>query len=376
MPKSKSKKAKPKINLYRNISVTFIVFTALLLAAVILLFSNKATIFITPKPQEISINFNLQIKENPTAAELTEKDLVAGKMETFVKSGSRMFETLSTKTVDSEIVGNVRIINQSARDQTLVKTTQLQAVDGAIVRTNDSVMVPAGGEVAVAVFAKDPATFTEVAPGNLTIIKLNPSLQDKIYAVADRVLTDSPREVRVVSESDLNRAKDELSDQIIAEFKKDGVISDQEEFVSNIKNFKTDKNVGDEADSFNLEAEVEIKALKLNEGQLAALLAKKVANLDLSGLQIGQLDVKNVKYEIINDNFDGGILLKVDYTVIAGLNYDNPSLNRLNFLGKSEQEAEDYLSSQALIQDSQILISPYWRHRLPKQESKINVIIK
>ena len=200
----------PKINLYRNISITFAVFMALLLVAVFLFFSNKATIIIIPNPQKISLSFNLEVKAQPAATELEEKDVVAGQIETYAKAGSGSFGVLSSQTVDSAIVGQVKIVNNNNRDQTLVRTTQLQAKNGVIVRTNNNVVVPAGGSVEVDVFAKEPASFTRIEPGQLVIIKLNPALQAKIYGLAETALTNDPQEVKVLAESDIKRAKDEF----------------------------------------------------------------------------------------------------------------------------------------------------------------------
>src|SRR3989344_2642297 len=193
----------PKINLYRNISITFAVFMALLLVAVFLFFSNKATIIIIPNPQKISLSFNLEVKAQPAATELEEKDVVAGQIETYAKAGSGSFGVLSSQTVDSAIVGQGKIVNNNNRDQTLVRTTQLQAKNGVIVRTNNNVVVPAGGSVKVDVFAKEPASFSQIESGQLVIIKLNPSLQDKIYGVVESALTNNPKEVKVLAESDI-----------------------------------------------------------------------------------------------------------------------------------------------------------------------------
>ena len=59
----------PKINLYRNISVTFIVFTAMLLSAVFLFFYSQAVIVITPESQDVNLSFNIKVAalSQPTA---------------------------------------------------------------------------------------------------------------------------------------------------------------------------------------------------------------------------------------------------------------------------------------------------------------------
>ena len=85
----------PTINLYRNISIIFIIFAVILLVAVFLLFSGSATIFITPNSQDINLSFNLGVKGSPTEAELAENDIVSGQLITYAKSGSGSFEYFS-----------------------------------------------------------------------------------------------------------------------------------------------------------------------------------------------------------------------------------------------------------------------------------------
>lgn len=366
----------PKLNLYRNISLTFVVLVLMLVVAIFLFFSSQATIIITPKPQKISLSFNLEVKDQPTAAELSEKDLVAGQIASYTQKGSAVFEVLSTKSVDAQIVGQVKIINQSNRDQVLVKTTQLQAANGVIVRTNDNLVVPAGGSSLVSVFAKEPTDFKAIDPGQLVIIKLNPSLQDKIYALAEKQLNNDPQEVPVLTDSDLARAKDKLSQELIANIKKDHNISDNSGFISQIKSFKIDKKLGEETSNFTLEMELEAKVLQINEEQLAKLLLKKISALNLSGLALEQINISDVAYTVLAEDLDGSVLVKVNYALLAEINESNAILNKDGLLGQPIKKVEEILSQEETVSDVEIMASPYWSKNLPKQAEKINIIIK
>ncbi|MEK7072616.1 MAG: hypothetical protein AAB969_03530 [Patescibacteria group bacterium] len=366
----------PKLNLYRNISVTFIVFIIVLLVAIFLFLSSKATIIITPNPQKINLSFNLEVKAEPTAEELSAQDMVAGKIETYIKTGSLVADVLSTQTVDSGIVGQVKIVNESNKDQALVKTTQLQAENGVIVRTNDNLVVPASSSVNVSVVAKEPTDFKDIDPGKLVIIKLNPALQDKIYAMASKTLNNDPQEVKVIAASDIERAKDQLSQRLIEEIKTEKNIPSNSGLLSRIKSFKVNKKIGDEAEGFNLEMEVEVEALKVNDNQLANLILKKVANLNLSGLTVGQVNISDVEYTIIEDDLDGSVLAKINYSLLAIIDQDNSLLSKSGLVGKKIKDVEELLSNQEVIKEAEILVSPYWTKNMPKQESKINIIIK
>ncbi len=366
----------PKINLYRNISISFIVFTAMLLCAVFLAFYNEALIIVTAEPQEIDLNFNAEVKAEPTIADLAEKDVLAGSLAVVEKTGEGDFAVKSTKTVSSAIVGQVKIVNNSTRNQPLVKTTQLQAANGVIVRTNETVTVPAGGDVSVDVYPKEPESFQAIAPGNLTIIKLSPSLQDKIYGVANKTMSTDPREVKILSESDINKAKTELSAQLAEAVKKELGLKESDQITPEIVSFKTDKKAGDETDTFKLTMAVKAKYLQFDQNQLMALVNKKINNLNLTGLAVGDITPVNLIYTIVDDNLAGSVLIKVNYLLSAKLGLDSPVLDKQNLAGKSIEVAKEYLSQSDLIKDAQITVSPYWRKSLPKQADKIRIIIK
>ena len=371
-----SGKARPKINLYRNISVTFVVFTAVLLLAVFLFFYHQATIVILANNHEIDLSFNAAVKDQPTATELAEKDVVGGKMIVVSGRASGSFDVLSTKTENSELVGRVRLINSGARPQPLVKTTQLQAASGVIVRTSEGVTVPAGGSVVVDVYPADPSTFQEILPGRLTIIKLNPGLQTKIYGQAESKLTSGPREIKVIAESDLNRARQQLSDQLAAEMRQEMNLDDDKEIKVVVKEFKVDKKIGAEADKFTAELFGLVKSLSFNRQQLANLLQRKIDGQNLVGLQVAEVDFSKFSYTIIDDSQPTDVTIKVNYKITAALAADNPLLDKSNFVGQPVAEVKNYLQQSDLIKEVNVFLSPSWDKKLPNQSKKIKIILQ
>lgn len=366
-----------KINLYRNIAITFIVFAGLLVVAMILFFSSKAAIIITAEKQEVKLSFNAQIKKNADVNEVSNQDIISGYLEVNTKSGEKSFSVLSTKTVSaSETVGLVELVNSSNSDQPLLKTTQLEAAGGVIVRTSEAVVVPAGGEVTVGVYPKDPATFTAVAPGRLTIVKLNKSLQDEIYGLAGSKLSSEPREVKVLATGDMERAKEELAKELVAAARKEMNLTEENKIVSAVTESSLDKKIGDETDKFTLKMTVEVKALKVDEDQLADLILRKVGNLNLTGLTVEKINVADVDYLIINEDEAGGAMVKVNYVLETKIAENNSLLDPNNFLGQTIENIKSTLSQNELIKEVDVILSPYWRQSLPNKAEKIKVIIK
>ncbi|HLD28159.1 MAG TPA: hypothetical protein VJB67_00945 [Patescibacteria group bacterium] len=366
----------PKINLYRNISITFIFLTVILLLAIFLFFYNQASIIIESEPQDMSLSFNVEVKASPTADEINEEDIVAGALIETEKTKEATFDVLSTKTASSEFVGKVKIVNNFTRNQPLLETTQLQADNGVIVRTSKQVVVPAGGYVIVDVYPKDPDNFTDIEPGQLTIIKLNASLQDNIYGVTEAVLTNELRDIHVLAESDINRAKDELTQQLTREISSELGLGEGEKLALQTVDYSVDQKVGAEIDSFKLKLTVSAKKLEIDNNQLVALIQKKIANFDTNGLTIESIDVTDLDYLILDESLIDSVLVKINYVVHAKLDENSPILAKSNFVGRSVGEVEDYLYGNDQIKDFKIQLSPYWSKSFPQNENKISIIIK
>lgn len=367
----------PRVNLYRNISISFVVFTVLLLISVFFLFYNHATITLVASEQKINLNFNAEVRPDASVQEVAERDILSGKFMTIAKSATSTFSVLSTKALEnSTIVGRVKIVNNYSKNQVLAKTTQLQAENGVIVRTNEPVNVPAGGSVDVDVYAKDPATFQEIVPGNLVIVKLSPSLQDKIYGTASANISNNPTEVKVLGESDINRAKEELLARLSLEVKKELNINENNEVTTEVVKWSANKKVGDQTDSFELQLTARVKYLDIDTAQLDKLLDRKIAGLNLAGMSTLQVDRSAVSYAITDSSFGDGALIKVNYVLGVKLNESSSILDKEAVAGKSISEAKQYLSQLDGVSQVAIEVSPYWKKILPKQTSKIDIIVK
>ncbi len=369
-------KKMPKINLYRNIGATFIVFTLLLLGAVFFFFYSQTTIIVTPALQEIDLSFNLKVKPSPAAGEIERGEAVSGELLTIKKTVEKTFEVLSTKTVSDDLVGRVEIKNDSSAAQPLLKTTQLQADNGAIVRTAEYVVVPAGGRVTVGVFPKNPDNFSEIKPGRLTIIKLPASLQENIYGLTSEKLTTKPREVKVLASSDLNRARKNLHQEIREEIRQELQLAKNEKLMTEIVAADADKEISQETGNFKLKITVSAKTVRFNENQLLALLTEKVESLSLSGVRLEEIKLSDIDYLIIDYQESGEALVKVDYTLEVKIATDNSLFARDNLVNQPVEELKSSLTESDLIKEVEVVTSPYWSKTTSKRQSRIKVIVK
>jgi len=365
-----------QISLYRNISLTFIIFVAMLLAALCLFLYSQATIIVKVNEQQINLNFTAEAKAQPTADEIQNHNVITGSFQTVNVQASSTFAVSSTKALSSNLVGEIKLINNSARNQALLKTTQLQAASGVIVRTNEEIVVPANGSVRVGVYPKDPAAFSKVAPGKLVIIKLAPALQPEIYGLAETELSTDIKEVKVLAQSDINKAKAELIDQALADYKKDNNLGANTLVFAEASNLKTDKKIGANTDNFRLSADLKIKILQVDAKQIVALIERQAEKLSLAGTVVATIDVNKIKYTLLDTNTNGTLTVKVEYSLTSTLTADNPILGKKNFTGKTIAEVKAYAKDQPAIKELEVYLSPSWRKTLPDKENRIKMIIQ
>lgn len=365
----------PKVNLYRNISLSFVLFAIIILAAVFLFFYRQGTVIVYGKESDIEINIKVEVKENPEKDELSEKNVIAGSLSQETRQADGEFKTLSTKTADQGIVGSVKIVNEAGHNQILVPTTQLQADNGAIVRTSRKVVIPSGGSVEVEVFPKDPQSFRPIDPGRLTIIKLGVGLQDLVYGIAEAPITDELKEINFLAESDIFNARQQLKEEILSEL---GQENNNQPTLYHIEltDIETIPKINEETEKFTLKAKAIIYKLIYDKDQLQSLLIANASNLDLKGFSVGQTKWQDAQSHIEELDFGGNVLIETNYNLKTKINPDHDLLKKENFTGKSREEISSYLVASDFVDDWEVHISPYWRKNLPNNPAKIKVITR
>lgn len=370
-----------KLNLYRNISITFVVFAAMILCALFLTFYSQATIVITPDPQVVNLGFNVEVRTSSTDEELKKLDAIRGEVAVSEVQVTSTFDVLSTKSASggsTNIVGRVKIINAGKSSQTLIKTTQLQDAGGTIVRTNNQVVVPAGGSVEVDVFPKDQATFKEVNPGKLVIIKLPAASQQVVYGEAENVLaikTETGGDIKFLAESDVNRAKKELVEKAVAEaISASG--SSNANILGEVASYALDRKLGDETEKFTMTAKIRLKTVKADLVQLSEVIKKRAQNVNQGSAVITSIDQSFIRYAITNTISNQSFNVKVSYPLTTALSGGSEVLAKDNFAGKTADEIKSYAEKTGAIKEVEVVISPYWRKTTPQDLDRIKVILK
>lgn len=388
-PKKIQPTFKPQpVNLYKKIAICFVVLTGLLVLFVFYLSFGQAKIVVTPARQPVSVDFiaDLTPKEGAQVALVPGRITISGVLDETTVSGSKEYQATGSKIAESEAVGGkVTIINNYNKTQPLVATTRLLSPKGILFRIKNRVDVPAGGKVEVEVYA-DPPTAEAAALGSthFTIPGLWPALQDKIYGESYEKMSGGKKEVKLVTQTDLDSAYADLtkilSEKVIEDSKKEMKSAGEilgRVLITEISERKSSAAVGDEKDKFIVTLKFKAVGVAFYRRDLESLAVtqiqgrvpedKELVSVDLNNLSfiIEKYDLKE-KEANINVHLAGEAILKSESKI----------LDKNNFVGLSKEDALKYFNSFPEIQNVEIDFSPFWVRKIPKLKDHVEIIIK
>lgn len=388
-PKKIKPTLKPQpVNFYKKIAISFVIMTGFLVLFVIYFSFGQAEIVIKPASQSVEVNFiaDLTPKEDEGRVGIVPGRLtIPGRMNETVVSGSKEYEASGTKIVKEDVGGKVTIINNYSKVQPLVATTRLLSPEGILFRTKERVDVPPGGKVEVEVYADPPTEeAANLGPTHFTIPGLWPGLQDKIYGESYEKMRGGEREVKVVTQNDLDKAFADLtkvlSQEVIEELKKEMESAGEilgRVLIAEILERKSSALVDEPKDKFIVTLKFRAIGIAFYRRDLESLAFaklqdqvpgdKELINVDFNNLSfiIEKYDLKE-KEANISVHLNGETILKPESKI----------LNKKNLIGLSKDEAVKYLLSFPEIQNVEVKLSPFWVRKIPKLKENIKIIIK
>jgi len=379
--KKKTTKAKtvavkqPSIAFYRNIAVTFLLLTVILLVVVAYMSVKKVTVRILTQPQTIEINALARIGEKAE-----DMPHIAGAVERVEIEFEKSFEPTGTREKEARAAGKVTIINETNKNQPLVATTRLLSPSGILFRMKEGATAPAGGSVEVDVYADEEGKAGEVGPTKFTIPGLWEPLQKTIYAVSETAMTGGVRNVGVVSELDIDQAKNEVRSAILEKAKSDlreshaaeesmGDVAVIESVV-----FDVDGNDEEEVSEFTIKAKALVVIGLYNKQEVMQLanarLKERVVRQPVTLL----LDHQVPKVAIDRSDEEGKwIQLSIDHDGLIHLTEDSPAFDVLKFYGKTHDEIREYVAGIEGVEDVTIRFRPAWSKVAPRVPEHIDV---
>jgi hypothetical protein len=362
----------PPVRFYKVIALSFLFLTIVLLGVVIFITSKKATVTVLTKQDPKSITLTAAVGGN------SEEKVVNGTVNTTEFFYSKEFSPTGNAQVEDVAKGTVTLINKTGTTQPLVKTTRLLSKDGVLFRLENSVVIPAGKEIAAAVYADQKGSGGNIGPTSFTIPGLSAEKQKVIYAESKEPFTGGTHTVGVLSADDITNAKAEFEKK--AEQAYLATLSASSEGTERLvattdRSTSVDHAVGETVGTFRVSGTSTIVVVEYKNSDLANLIASESAS---------KIDPKSERYlsltnkpKVTVQKIENGVAtLSVLQEVAVTLDANSELLSPDHFAGKSKDEIERYILGLDHVQGVDVKFSPSWVMSAPSSYDRISVVVK
>ncbi len=364
---------------YRVIAVAFLV-----LAAGIAVFSAyvvfaRAEVIVLSDQQETEADLIIDVTSQASEGEVT------GGVYEVSKKVSQTFPATSVVSIDERVEGTARITSTLSRSQTLVKTTRLMTPDGLLFRTAETVVVPAFGSVLVDIHSDEPGPDAAIGDATFTIPGLNPDTRQHFTVETVEPLMSGQREVRMVTASDILKAKElleerlenELSDTLREKARQAGMPMSGQIFDFEVAREETDIAAGEEAEEFTMTVAVRGAGVFFDRDEMRenirGLLQDRLP-YDRSLLRLNEQDLTMAveKCDLLGQRAN----IRVSAKGTAILSGDAAGLDPDKLTGVTADAAQEYLEELDGVSSASVKIKPFWARRLPNVAEHIRVEVR
>ncbi len=377
----KSEGPAKNLHLYRRLVFKFVILTAVLFAIVAYFSFSKLTITLTPKGEMISDSLLVKVTSdiNATSSALAAtSQIVPGTIKEIEADLTKTYPATGEEPSGEEITGQIRIINNYTKTQSLVATTRLLTTDNKLFRIRNGVTVPAGGQVSVDIYADKPSEDMAIGPTNFTIPGLWLGLQDKIYAVSDEAFTYRQKIKKYIKASDLDQADKDIKDALLknAKAQAGGEAGDWLFDTSAPVTLTADAKAGAYQDEFSLTAQTKIIAVNFAKDQVEKLAAAKLNLLVPDNKQLAEFNPASIAYSL--DNYDaksGLATIKASFNGTMLLKSESQIVDRQQLVNLRREQIVAYLQSFPEIKNYELQFSPAFIHKAPSLVDRIKIKI-
>lgn len=368
---------------YNKIVIAFIATTSVLVCAIVYFSFSKTVITVTAAPVEHELAVTVPLSDIGALALVTEV------------TGSHIGTNVGTeKTKPGKAGGTVKIINKYSANQALVATTRLLSKEGVLFRTQETVTVPAGGSVEVAVIADQEGEAGNIPASTFEIVALWEGLKDKIYAESSEPMTGGLVNVSALSDAEIARIKKELQAQLVEDavtkFQTDmttrvnlptnAILLPKETFTVTVLSENANAEAGQEVTSVEVTEKLSVQGIVVDGARLNEFLQKNITDqLPKGAVAVTTPSLDNITFTLdnvtdTNGTIAGDLDIKTDYTNTIGTEHE--ILKKENLVNKTEQEVQNYLRGFKEVQDVSVSFSPFWVTKTPSLPDNITINVR
>ena len=344
----------------------FFLISFILISIIFFVVLPKATVSITPKLEPFSGDIEISVSASVDNLDQISKIIPGQIEEVEIKSNNKKFDSTGEKDIGKKAQGTIIIYNNySSSPQVLVASTRLQSQGKTYFLLSETSIPGAkieGGEQVpgikeIVVEAEMSGEEYNIGPSDFVIPGLTLSRQKNIYGKSEISFSGGTNEkVRVVTEDDLNKAKDNLIEEVYQKGIKDieNNIDSNSMFIKDMTHkeiieLKTNGENEKEMDNFEMELRAKIIAMSFNKNDLEELTFDVLKNeLSQEKFFINENIQEGINYEEINFNIEHRKLdLKLHVNKDVAWKIDE-KLTKKAIKGKNSEETVKYLSDNSI----------------------------
>ncbi|HOZ55860.1 MAG: hypothetical protein BWY51_00426 [Parcubacteria group bacterium ADurb.Bin316] len=378
-------KQKHSLKLYRNIALLFIAATIILFIAIGYFVFVRIKITLIPNQENISNNMIFDIADKEVDNSASSNSTIVGLVKKINIKLDKNYQATGENIVGKEAVGEAAIVNNYEKNQPLVATTRLLTPDGKLFRIKETVNVPAGGSVKVAIYADQPSEEMAIGPTKFTIPGLWAGLQEKIYAQTDQAIVYQQKVEKYIVSEDIENGKNNAK-QAILEKAKETVDNDYKEYEKVIYSLdepsisnQIEAKVGDKADEFTVKMSADVFILAFDEEKIKSLARGKFILSLADNKELVSFNDGGIVYSINSSNVDKGLAtINATFEGKVTLKDGSSVVDVTKILGLNKDQLDAYLSSIPDLAGYEVKFTPSWLWKVPQfiEPSKIQVEIK
>lgn len=360
---------------------------------VLIQLNSKVELKVQPHLEPLTLEETFEVKVGAVGVNAQEK-IIPGRFFEETLEKWQQFESTGISQKTGKASGKIRVYNSHHPPTSLnlrATTRFLSSEGGKVFRSPEKIYLPPAklsqgkivpSSVEIEVEAQEPGEDYNIGPSKFSLPGLaGTAFYYTIYAESDSPMTGGfVKEVKIVSQEDIEKAKNSFENYLLEEAKKSLGGKIPEDFVLLDNAMSTLQSSVDclpkpesEIPEFSCQGEIEIKGIAFNLTNLKELSAAFIENLISANEKFlpASLSFKYLGENLILEK--GKLILDLE---IAFKTYQDISLETLaeQIEGKSKEEIEEViLDNYPQVEEVKVKFWPFWTRTAPKTSERIKI---
>lgn len=379
-----------KSHFLRNL--IFFVFLLTSLSLVGFFFFSKTEVEIWPKTEILSFEETITIDLGASAIDF-DNNVISGQTLKDQKTVSKEYSSSGKAIKEETAKGVIRVYNSYSTSSRTLIPSRFVSSDGKLFWSTKRITIPGAkqekgrlvpGEIDVEVEAAEPGEEYNIGPTTFALPALaGTALYTTIYAKSFSPITGGfEGEVAQVTQSDLDGAEADLSEDLKNQGRDSLKTKTSEDFIlldqvisQEIKDIRSSEKVEAETGSFNLEAELESKAIIFKRSDIESFIKNQIDSIIEQDKKL-QDESLEINYSLKEIDFESGTMI-LGLAVKAKV-YSDIDLNQIKkaILGRPVSEAQIFLDNFSELTKSEIRSWPFlgvFKRKIPEDINKIEL---